>query len=129
MRVHGPAAGVYDRSLAAIYIFMTATSPQMEALHARYARSLASKHAALLDAWRAFAAAKDEASARELHGLIHRLAGSAPTYGYASLGTLARTADHAFAHGGHDLAERLEAPIEALLDDLARQAQRAGAGH
>ena len=107
---------------------MTATSPQMDALHARYARSLASKHAALLEAWRAFGAARDDASARKLHGLIHRLAGSAPTYGYASLGTLARKADHAFAQGVHDLAERLEAPVEALLDDLARHAQRAAAG-
>ena len=107
---------------------MTATSPQMEALHARYARSLASKHAALLEAWRAFDAAKDDTSARKLHGLVHRLAGSAPTYGYASLGLLARTADHAFAHGGRDLAAYLKAPIEALLDDLARQAQKADAG-
>src|SRR5262245_24213073 len=102
---------------------MTATSPQMVALHARYARSLASKHAALLEAWRAFAAARDDASARKLHGLVHRLAGSAPTYGYASVGALARKADHAFAHGGHDLADRLKGPVEALLDDLARQAQ------
>jgi HPt (histidine-containing phosphotransfer) domain-containing protein len=101
----------------------------MDALHARYARSLASKHEALLEAWRAFKTAKDDASGRKLHGLVHRLAGSAPTYGYASLGTLARKADHAFAHGGHDLAERLEGPIQALLDDLARQAQRAAAGH
>ena len=108
---------------------MTATSPQMQALHARYARSLASKHAALLDAWRAFSAAKDESSARKLHGLVHRLAGSAPTYGYASLGTLARKADHAFAHGGHDLAARLEGPVEALIEDLARQALREAAGH
>lgn len=106
---------------------MTATSPQMDALHARYARSLASKHAALLEAWRAFKKTKDDASAKKLHGLVHRLAGSAPTYGYASLGTLARKADHAFAHGG-DLAARLEGPVEALLDDLARQAQRAAAG-
>lgn len=104
---------------------MTANSPQMDALHARYARSLASKHAALLEAWRAFAAARDDASARKLHGLVHRLAGSAPSYGYASLGTLARKADHAFARGGHDLAARLEGPVEALLDDLARHAQRA----
>ncbi len=103
---------------------MTATSPQMDALHARYARSLASKHATLIDAWRAFAAAKDDASARKLHGLVHRLAGSAPTYGYSALGTLARKADHAFSHGGHDLAERLRAPVVALLDELARQAQR-----
>jgi len=102
---------------------MTATSPEMDALHARYARSLASKHAALLDAWRAFVAAEDDTSARQLHGLVHRLAGSAPTYGYASLGLLAREADHAFAHGGSDLAKRLAAPVEALLEDLARQAQ------
>lgn len=108
---------------------MTVTSPQLDALHARYARSLASKHSALLEAWRAFKAAQDDASARKLHGLVHRLAGSAPTYGYASLGTLARNADHAFAHGGPGLAERLEGPIEALLDDLARQAQRAAAEH
>jgi len=107
---------------------MTATSPQMDALHARYAQSLASKHAALLDAWRAFDAAKDDASARKLHGLVHRLAGSAPTYGYASLGLLARKADHAFAHAGRDLAAHLREPIEALLDDLARQAQKAEAG-
>jgi HPt (histidine-containing phosphotransfer) domain-containing protein len=105
---------------------MTETSPQIDALHARYARSLASKHVALLEAWRTFVAANDDASARKLHGLVHRLAGSAPTYGYASLGTLARKADHAFAHGGHDLAERLRVPVEALLDDLARQAQDAG---
>lgn len=113
---------------------MTATSPQMDALHARYARSLASKHAALLEAWRAFAVAKDDASARKLHGLVHRLAGSAPTYGYDSLGTLARKADHAFAHasaadGGFDLAAHLAGPIEALLADLAQQAQRVGSGY
>ena len=106
---------------------MTATSPQMDALHARYARSLVSKHAALLEAWRAFRTANDDASAKKLHGLVHRLAGSAPTYGYATLGTLARKADHAFADGG-GLAGRLKEPVEALLDELSRQAQRA-AGH
>jgi HPt (histidine-containing phosphotransfer) domain-containing protein len=106
---------------------MTATSPQMDALHARYARSLASKHAALLDAWRAFKKARDDASAKKLHGLVHRLAGSAPTYGYGSLGALARTADHAFARGG-DLGEGLDEPVEGLLDELARQAAHAGAG-
>jgi HPt (histidine-containing phosphotransfer) domain-containing protein len=107
----------------AICTFMTVTSPELDALHARYAGSLASKHAALLEAWRVFAAAPDDAAARKLHGLVHRLAGSAPTYGYASLGLLARKADHAFAEGGRDLAERLKEPIESLLDDLARQAE------
>ena len=107
---------------------MTATSPQMDALHARYALSLASKHAALLEAWRAFDAEKDETSARKLHSLVHRLAGSAPTYGYASLGLLARKADYAFTHAGTDLASHLQETREALLDDLARQAQKAEAG-
>jgi HPt (histidine-containing phosphotransfer) domain-containing protein len=109
---------------------MIATSPQLDALHARYANSLASKHAALLEAWHAFSAARDEAAARKLHGLVHRLAGSAPTYGYASLGQLARKADHVFgdasaASGNSDLAQRLAGPIEALLDDLAKQARLA----
>jgi HPt (histidine-containing phosphotransfer) domain-containing protein len=107
---------------------MTATSPQMEALHARYARSFASKHEALVEAWRAFAAAPDEVAARTLHGLVHRLAGSAPTYGYASLGLLARKADYAFADGGRDLAARLKEPIEALLDELSHLAERAKTG-
>ncbi len=112
---------------------MTATSSPMDALHARYARSFASKHAALLEAWRAFSATPDEASACNLRALVHRLAGSAPTYGYASLGLLARNADHAFApastaHSGRELAARLEGPIQALLEDLARQAERAAAG-
>jgi hypothetical protein len=109
---------------AAMCPSMTATSPQMDALHARYAHSLASKHAALLEAWRSFSAAPDEAAARKLHGLVHRLAGSAPTYGYASLGLHARDADHVFARGGPDLAARLELPVEALLADLAREAER-----
>jgi HPt (histidine-containing phosphotransfer) domain-containing protein len=108
---------------------MIASSPQMDALHARYANSLASKHATLLEAWNAFSATRDDTAARKLHGLVHRLAGSAPTYGYASLGLLARKADHAFgdasaAGGTSDLARRLAGPIEALLDELARQASR-----
>jgi HPt (histidine-containing phosphotransfer) domain-containing protein len=104
---------------------MTATSPNLEALNARYARSLASKHAALSEAWRAFASAPDDANARNLHALVHRLAGSAPTYGYATLGLLARKADHAFAESGSDLAERLSEAVEALLAELLRQAERA----
>src|SRR3954451_14768263 len=65
--------------------FMTANSPELDALHARYARSFASKHAALLEAWQAFSATRDEPSARTLHDLVHRLAGSAPSYGYETL--------------------------------------------
>jgi HPt (histidine-containing phosphotransfer) domain-containing protein len=120
-----PARLGYDRGAAICTFFMTATSPEMDALHARYARSLASKHAALLEAWQAFAATHDDASARKLHDLVHRLAGSAPSYGYASLGLHAREADHVFTVGGPDLAERAAAPVEALLADLLQQARRA----
>ena len=104
---------------------MTANSPELDALHARYARSFASKHAALLEAWQAFSAARDEPSARKLHDLVHRLAGSAPSYGYEALGLRAREADHVLTVGGSGLAERLVTPVEALLTDLWRQAERA----
>ena len=62
---------------------MTDSSERFEFLRARYTRSLASKHAALVDAWRAFAGGADEKNASALQTLVHRLAGSAPAYGYA----------------------------------------------
>lgn len=104
---------------------MTATSPEMAALHARYASSLESKHAALAEAWHAFLAEQDDASARKLHDLVHRLAGSAPSYGYASLGVLAREADHVLTQVRDELTQHLQGPVEALLAELLRQAERA----
>jgi HPt (histidine-containing phosphotransfer) domain-containing protein len=101
-------------------------------LHARYAQSFASKHAMLAQAWRAFTDAADEANIDELHQLVHRLAGSAPTYGYELLGRFAHAVDNQLAEwadlpfaargGSAALAQRLTAPMQALLDCLARHA-------
>ena len=100
-----------------------------EHLRARYAASLAEKCQALTQAWHAFAAAPDDATAHaEFAEQIHRLCGSAPAYGYARLGALARAVDRLLGHWqaldpalrdppAH-LADRLGAPIRVLLDDL-----------
>jgi len=91
--------------------------------------SLASKRAALADAWRAFVVAPDERNGRELHVLVHRLAGSAPAYGYGPLGELASGVDQTLADwektlpamrdAASALAERLAVPMRNLLDAIA----------
>ena len=103
-----------------------------DVLHARYAQSFASKHAMLAEAWRAFTDAADEANIDDLHQRVHRLAGSAPTYGYELLGRLAHAVDSQLAEwkrlpsatreGSAALAQRLKTPMQALLDCLARHA-------
>jgi HPt (histidine-containing phosphotransfer) domain-containing protein len=107
---------------------MTAFSQQLDALHVRYARSLAAKHEALLGAWQAFSTKHDAATRLELHSLIHRLAGSAGSYGYMTLGVLAAAADRAFDAAGADgLSDRLATSVTSLLDELAGQAARVAA--
>lgn len=111
---------------------MTDSSPRFALLRARYARSLASKHVALVQAWRAFASDADAATARELQGLVHRLAGSAPAYGYAALGARASAVDRELMdwEGAEprrrdtagELAQRLSMPMQALIDRLAQHA-------
>ena len=107
---------------------MMDSSERFELLRVRYAQSLPSKYAALSGAWHAFEAARDEASGRELQTMVHRLAGSAPAYGYALLGELASAIDGEFTEwengapeGGSGLpalAHRIAAPMQALLDRL-----------
>lgn len=114
---------------------MNDPSQRFALLRAGYAKSLASKHAALAHAWHAFAAAADETSGRELRTLVHRLAGSAPPYGYAALGELASAIDGEFTcweevppstrASARDLVQRISAPMQALLDSLARSAEAA----
>jgi len=111
---------------------MTESRPRPDVLHARYAQSLASKHAMLTKAWRAFADAAGAANGDELQQRVHRLAGSAPAYGYARLGSLARDIDRELAEwegapsdlrdSPADFAQRLAAPMQALLDCLAAHA-------
>jgi HPt (histidine-containing phosphotransfer) domain-containing protein len=111
---------------------MTEPSERFETLRARYARSFATKHKALAAVWQAVESTPDAASARELQLLVHRLAGSAPSYGYAHLGAVARSIDGALSEW-HDepparrgdaaqVVEALREPMRALLDELLRQA-------
>jgi HPt (histidine-containing phosphotransfer) domain-containing protein len=111
---------------------MTESRQRSALLHARYAQSFASKHAKLAAAWRAFAEAAGAANRDELRQQVHRLAGSAPAYGYAGLGSLARDIDRQFAEWDRarsdlrcnpaDFARHLAAPVQALLDCLAAHA-------
>lgn len=111
---------------------MTDSLKRFDVLRARYARSFASKRAAFAEAWRAFADTPDATRARDLQMLAHRLAGSAPTYGYESLGAHAGVVDRALADWNEaapkarespaQLALRLAAPAQALIDSLAQHA-------
>jgi HPt (histidine-containing phosphotransfer) domain-containing protein len=104
----------------------------LASLRANYARSFPSKLAALAEAWRAFDGGADEASARALHVLVHRLAGSAGSYGFAELGTRARAVDLVLAAwkdaapdgraAASEVVRRVETPMQTLLDELARHA-------
>lgn len=115
---------------------MTDLSPRFEELRVRYAQSLPSKHASLSQAWRAFEAMPDAANGRELQMMVHRLAGSAPAYGYPVLGELASVIDGEFTEweyaakadddGGAALALRIASPMRALLDRLGKLAGVAG---
>ena len=62
-------------------------------LRERYQASLASKRVALEAAWSAVGATPEDPDARaELRSQLHRLAGSAPAYGYKALGDAAARA-------------------------------------
>lgn len=114
---------------------MTDSSERFHLLRASYARSLAAKQAALAEAWRAFVATRDGKTARTLLVLVHRLAGSAPAYDYAALGTLAMSVDRVFTEwieatpetrgSADDLVAGVSQPMQALLDALARHAAEA----
>jgi len=111
---------------------MTKGTIRFDSLRERYARSFASKRAALVQAWRAFADTGDPNSARALQVLAHRLAGSAPTYGYEALGAYAGVVDRVLADWSEaapstrestaQLMLRLAAPAQALIDSLSQHA-------
>ena len=108
---------------------MTDSSQRFAQLRTRYAASLPMKRAALADAWRALRAIPGECAVIELQALVHRLAGSAPAYGYPALGSQATAVDGlldkwakrpaAERAEASALAERLATPMRALLDGLA----------
>jgi hypothetical protein len=72
---------------------MTAPSPRFAALRLRYAQALPEKRVDFERAWCAWHATPDEPGAAMLQALAHRLAGSAPPYGYDALGVAARALD------------------------------------
>lgn len=109
---------------------MTDSTKRFDDLRTRYAQSLRDKHASLESAWRAFATAPDERALPELQTMVHRLAGSAPAYGYEAIGAAAHVADACFnawtkrpASDREDaaaLAAQLAEPMQALIESLAR---------
>lgn len=113
---------------------MDESKQRFELLRARYAASFADKLHALDGVWRAFLAEPaDAAVRRELQQQLHRLSGSAPAYGYAALGALARAADnamHAWPTASSPADEQpvqLAASMRRMLDELAQMAARAQA--
>ncbi len=112
---------------------MNDTDPRYDQLRMRYAGSLPRKHDDLAQAWRAFAEKPGDAIARrDLHAQIHRLSGSAPSYGYADLGALARATDAlmsqpdmrdpALQQAPTDCVRRLAVLVPALLAALVAAA-------
>ena len=105
---------------------MNEADPHYAPLRKRYAASLAAKRDDLVRAWRSFADNPgDAAGRRDLHALIHRLSGSAASYGYAHLGAIASAADElmsqtaAHESGSNAGVARLAPSIDALLQALA----------
>lgn len=64
---------------------------QLDELHRQYRQSLATKRDDLRRAWDALCGeGVDEAQVKRVHLLLHRLAGSAGTYGYADIAARAK---------------------------------------
>ena len=94
---------------------------RLQILRARYASSLAAKCDALTSAWQAFLGASSDATTRrELTVQIHRLCGSAATYGYVELGASACAADRLLAGPVPPAPDVLHAAMRALIDALER---------
>jgi len=112
---------------------MNESSQRFALLRRRYTESLPSKHAALAQAWQSFVAMPEERTRSELQELVHRLAGSASSYGYEPLGELAGAVDRHLGESDNtsraaiELSQRLASPMQALLDALAEVAAEAAA--
>lgn len=73
---------------------MIEAESRLQALHLRYQTSLPIKRASVELAWRSLCAnSSDPARLESLMRLVHRLAGSAPSYGYREIGEIAASAD------------------------------------
>ncbi len=101
---------------------MTTVDPRLDALQARYHASLAKKRADIERAWLAVRAdCADTASQETLLRLVHRLAGSAESYGFTGIGQIAARTDALLdqVRGSGGSAQRAAAMC-AMLETLAR---------
>lgn len=107
---------------------------KLEELRLRYFNSLAQKAQDLALQWQRLSANVDErALLAELHQQVHRLAGSAPAYGFDEIGALARPVDMRLAEWlrsddpARDTAAELTAQLAAPVASLIRALQQAQA--
>lgn len=103
---------------------MTDFNQRLIQLRKRYAASLQQKHEQLSEAWRVFADAPGSADARrEIQTQIHRLAGSASSYGYEDIGERARAADRVLNEfeRSASVTDAQTAALAAQLDEPVRQ--------
>jgi HPt (histidine-containing phosphotransfer) domain-containing protein len=108
---------------------MVEVDARWEELGERYRASLAIKRAGIEVAWHALVRhGRDPARLENLQRIVHRIAGSAPSYGYAEIGQLASEADariermrsgkRASHQVGEDVSD-LATLLNRLLDALA----------
>jgi len=110
---------------------MTDQPPAFDLLHQRYTDSFPRKRSEIERAWQQVLHTGGEEGARaDLQRLVHRLAGSAPAYGFEAIGTLARGVEEHLLQAPRparppDLTAAptgdLHASIQALIDALAAQ--------
>lgn len=89
---------------------------RLSLLRERYRASLQGKRDMLQDAWRQFHDHPRDGHLREqLRSLLHRLAGSAPAYGYAQLGEVASIVSQRLGneHEGSSI------DVEGIVDEIA----------
>lgn len=107
------------------------SSPAADALVARFRTALPDKLRELALAWERWLSAADSAAAKEaLQLLVHRLAGSAPAYGFSDLGRHALRVDERLGEWDaetptlriplQDLCHELGGAVEMLLRALGR---------
>lgn len=100
---------------------MNGVDSRLAELGARYQASLPIKRASVELAWQSLRAeASDPVRLESLQRVVHRIAGSAASYGYEEIGALASQADEGLeALRQPDVARRNVASIDATLSALA----------
>ena len=102
---------------------MISSQATTDALHAKYRDSLSTKLSELAGAWEQWLAAPGDAAAKtRFQFLAHKLAGSAPLYGFNELGEHARHTDQMLAQWESETAS-LRVPLEELLQRTATSAE------